>query len=202
MKSVHTLRGLPVCIALLAALAACGAQRDDDADVRTSSPSDTTSETRDDAANDSAASDRDVEALAFLLAVDEHEVHAGAEAAKKDVRAEVKEFARTMQTDHGRHADETRDLAKTLNITLTDPPQVTSLKAKTAEERKSMAALQPEQFERAYLAAMVKDHEDVLAKIDEFLKVTKRIEVQTHLRASRGAIAHHLEMARNLQQEK
>lgn len=192
---------IPMVLALGGALSACGAQTDDDyADrERSSNLGDEAARDADADADGDARFDADVEALAFLVAVDEHEVQAGAEAAKKDLTSEVRDFARTMQDEHGKHADQTRGLANTLGIELSDPASVVALKEKTAQERQSMAALQPEEFERRYVEAMVKDHEDALDKIDQFLDGDLSLEVQTHLRASRGAIAHHLEMARALQ---
>jgi putative membrane protein len=194
---------IPVVFALGGALSACGAPTDGEYGDRDRSPGvneDAAREAETDADEDrDARSTADAEALAYLVAVDEHEVQAGAEAAKKDLSAEVLDFARTMQDEHGKHASQTRGLANTLGIELSDPSSVAALKEKTANERRSMAALQPEEFERKYVESMVKDHEDALAKIDEFLDGDLRLEVQTHLRASRGAIAHHLEMARALQ---
>jgi putative membrane protein len=147
---------------------------------------------------DAKSIDRDVEALAFVAAVDEHEVLAAGEALKKTTQADVTDFAKSMQREHGKHADATRELAKTLGLTLTDPDSVVTLKDETMKERSTLAGSDAASFDKAYADAMVKDHQDALKKIDEFLANVQRDEVRSHLRSTRDAVENHLEMARKL----
>jgi putative membrane protein len=147
---------------------------------------------------DRAAAATDADILGVLVAIDDHEVRANADAEKKTLRTEVMDFARTMQTEHKRHAEETRDLAKRLGVSLTDTALVTAQRDKGERARTSLAAYSGDAFERAYLDAMVKDHEEALARLDAFLLTAKRDEIRTHLTSTRKAVASHLEHARTL----
>lgn len=142
---------------------------------------------------------RDAEILALLVAIDDMEVRAGANAEKKQLRSDVRDFAKMMQTEHSRHADDTRSLAKNLGITLTDTSDVTAQRDKGDQELASLDSFEGEAYDRAYLDAMVKGHEDVLAKLDGSLKSVDRDEVRTHLQKTRDAVSRHLDQARKLQ---
>jgi len=71
---------------------------------------------------------------------------------------------------------------------------------KGASQLADIVLLNGEQFERAYLAAMVKGHTDVLGTIDnELLKAVKNEPLKKHLTETRGHVAAHLEKAKQLQ---
>lgn len=142
------------------------------------------------------ASDTDI--LGVLVVIDEHEVRANADSASRTLRTEVRDYARKMEREHGRHAQETRDLATRLGVTLADTPAVTAQRSMGDTARTSLAAQTGDGFEKAYLDAMVKDHEQTLAKIDAFLAGSPRAEIRTHLESTRTAVANHLEEARRL----
>lgn len=141
---------------------------------------------------------RDVESLTFLIALDEHEVQVATDAQNKGARDDVLEFARMMQTEHGRHADDTRILARDLGLTLTDPSSVTTLRQKVAAARTDLLAKEGADFDRAYAEAMVTGHQDALVKIDEYLALISSERIRSHLTATRTVIAHHLELAKKL----
>jgi len=138
------------------------------------------------------------ETLALLVAIDEHEVKAGEAAEKKGVRPSVLEFAKTMEAEHGRHADDTRALAKNLGITLADSTKVTAQRQQGEKDLEKLTSKDASDFESAYVDAMITGHEEVLKKLDQLLADADNDAVRAHLRKTKEAFAHHLEMAKSL----
>src|SRR5512140_2380360 len=80
------------------------------------------------------------------------EVELGTLAKDKASSDQVKQFANRMVTDHGKANDELKTLAQNKNITLP-----TDLDAKHKAVRDRLSKLSGEQFDRAYMQAMLKD---------------------------------------------
>jgi putative membrane protein len=150
-----------------------------------------------DAAEAKAAA-ADAEALALLTAIDDHEVQAGQAAEKRKVRDAVRDYARMMQTEHGKHLEDTRGVARTAGLTLTETDKVKAQREQGAQKLRELEALPDETFERGYIDAMVEGHEEALRKIDDLLSTARKSEVVSHLRATREKVAMHLESARKL----
>ena len=93
------------------------------------------------------------------------EVELGKLAKDKAANDEVKKFADRMVTDHGKANDELKTLAQNKNIQL---PSSVSAKDKALQAR--LSKLSGEQFDRAYMQAMVRDHR---ADVNEFKKASR-----------------------------
>lgn len=79
-------------------------------------------------------------------------------------------------------------------------PGIAAMRAAHDAERARLAALGDDAFATAWVDAMVKGHEGALAKLDgALIQSATDEEVARHLRATRDAIAAHLETARGLQ---
>lgn len=142
----------------------------------------------------------DAEILATIVAVDLNEVLAAAEAQKKKISAPVMDYAKMLHTEHGMNMDKTLKLGQQMDVTPVITPKVEKLQVKGASQLADIVLLNGEQFERAYLAAMVKGHTDVLGTIDnELLKAVKNEPLKKHLTETRGHVAAHLEKAKQLQ---
>ncbi|TKS54966.1 DUF4142 domain-containing protein [Luteimonas yindakuii] len=77
------------------------------------------------------------------------------------------------------------------------------MREKHEAERQRLSQLQGEEYVTAWLAAMVKGHEEALAKLDnELIPNATDAGVTRHLQTTRTAIASHLETARSLQSAK
>jgi putative membrane protein len=81
------------------------------------------------------------------------EVELGNLAAKKAHNPEVKEFAERMVKDHTKANDELKDVASSKGMTL---PHRLSMKDEAAKQK--LSALSGDQFDKAYMSDMVKDH--------------------------------------------
>src|SRR5690606_85960 len=79
-------------------------------------------------------------------------------------------------------------------------PEVAAMRQKHEAERQRLSALDGEAFASAWVDAMVKGHEEALAKLDnELIPGASDAGVRQHLQDTRAAISRHLDTARSLQ---
>lgn len=92
------------------------------------------------------------------------EVALGKMAAEKAASADVKEFGQRMVDDHSKANDELGKLASSKGITA--PTEVTNPKHKALMDR--LEKLSGKEFDRAYIQAMVGDHEHAVGAFQSF----------------------------------
>lgn len=142
----------------------------------------------------------DAEVLASVIAVNDNEGLAAAEAVKKQVSPEVMAYAKMLQTEHAMNSVQAMKLGKSIKVTPVDTAAVDALRVKGAGELAALVPLDGKEFEQAYLAAMVKGHTEALAMIDDkLLKAAESTAVKKHLTETRDHVAAHLEKAESLQ---
>lgn len=142
----------------------------------------------------------DAEILATVVAIDLNEILAAAQAQMKKISPPVMEYAKMLHEAHGMNMDKTLKLGQQISVTPVITPKVEKLQVKGAGELADIVLLNGEQFERAYLAAMVKGHTEALSTIDtQLLKTAKNEVLKKHLTETRGHVAAHLEKAQQLQ---
>lgn len=136
------------------------------------------------------------DALAMLMAVNEHEIAAADQALGKNVTGAVRDFAEMMKTDHGKNlADTTR-----LGGAASTAPAVDALEKKGEADLRALDAQTGKAYEKAYIDAMVKGHTDALAMIDNtLLPATTDANIRQHFTTTRAAVARHLERAKEIQ---
>ncbi|HEX9295466.1 MAG TPA: DUF4142 domain-containing protein [Polyangiaceae bacterium] len=138
--------------------------------------------------------------LRQLHAANQDEIENGKMAAERAASAEVKKFANEMVNDHTSADQKLTDLAKRLNFDLNmgprDPLHSAFSSAKDAHKR-NLRAQSGAQFEVAYLAPQVDDHELVLQLIDEGRKVGAA-DVKKLLDEIRPTVENHRDHAKNL----
>lgn len=143
------------------------------------------------------------EVIATLLAVNEHEVRAAQLAQTKGLSPAVMDYANMLETQHGDGQTKTMELSKSTSIAPIESDGVRAMKTKSQTERDELSQLEPAKFEAAYIKAMAKGHEKVLAKLDkELIPTAKNAALVQHLRDTRERVAMHLEKARQLAGEK
>ena len=118
------------------------------------------------------------------------EVQLGQLATEKASSDAVKQFGQRMVNDHSQANDKLKELASSKGVTL---PQEPSAKDRATNER--LSKLSGEQFDKAYMADMLKDHKMDIAKfqhesrsgqdpqVKEFASSTLRT-LQDHLKAA------------------
>src|SRR5262245_28584361 len=119
------------------------------------------------------------------------EISFGTLAEKQAASPEVRTFGSRMVADHTRAQTELKLLATNKGLALPA--------AMTDEQRKSGAALAKKSgkdFDKAYLAEMVADHEKVVADFRKAMQETKDPEVQAWVSKTLPTLQEHLDMAR------
>ena len=121
------------------------------------------------------------------------EVSLGGVAASKATSADVKNFGTQMQTDHGKANDELKQLASTKGVTL--PTETDAEHKKTADEvsAKSGAA-----FDKAYMDAMVKDHDKDVKEFQEASGKVKDPDLKAWTDKTLAVIQGHDKMAHDI----
>lgn len=136
------------------------------------------------------------DALAMLVAVDEHELAAADQAIGKQVTGKVRDYADMMKIDHARNlADTTR-----LGAANSTAPAVQALKDKGEADLRALGAHTGATYEKAYIDAMVRGHTEVLALLDAtLLPAATDDNVRQHFTATRATVAKHLQHAQDIQ---
>jgi len=135
-------------------------------------------------------------ALGLLSAVNEHEIAAARQAKEKKVGGAVLEFANLMEKEHSANQSQTLALG-----TPSDSAEVKAMKDQGRAELDALGAKSGDDYRKAYVAAMIKGHQDALNLIDtKLLPAATGDAVKAHLRETREHVAMHLEQARKLPQ--
>jgi putative membrane protein len=121
------------------------------------------------------------------------EVELGKLAGEKASNARVKQFAARMVTDHGKANDELKALAERRNITV---PSGLGVEQKATRDR--LAKLSGEAFDRAYVQAMVDDHEKDVAAFRNEAGNGKDPEVKTWASKTLFTLEEHLKLVQDL----
>lgn len=134
-------------------------------------------------------------ALGLLAAVNEHEIQAAQQAVSKQVSAPVLEYARMMEKEHGDNLAKTKTLGA-----LASTPEVQAMQEKGKNDLAELGKKSGQEYETAYVDAMVKGHTEALALIDgRLLSLASPGPVRDHLATTRDHVAMHLEAAQKLQ---
>ena len=138
--------------------------------------------------------------MAFVIAADDNEVLAAAEAQKKVSSQEVKEYAKMLQTEHAKNQKMVMTLGEKMKATPADTKAVDQLRVKGAETLAGLVPLEGKEFEKAYMDAMVKDHQEVLTMIDgKLLPAAKDDALKKQLMETKKHVSMHLDQAKMIQ---
>jgi putative membrane protein len=120
-----------------------------------------------------------------------HEVELGKLCATQASDAEVKKFGERMVADHSKANEDLKAAARSANIPL--PEKI------TAEEQKEidrLKLLKGAEFDKAYIAHMVKDHEKAEAMLNKASKELKDPGLKAFAAKSLPTVQEHLKTAR------
>lgn len=139
----------------------------------------------------------DGDAVAFLLVVNQHEIDVANLVYDKLTNADVKAYADTMKTDHGKNKTDTETLAKNNNIAALENRGLNELKAHAKKDEDKLKALTTG-VDKAYMESMVKGHEMVLRRITHFLAEVQNAALKTHLASTKDVVTQHLNKAKDI----
>lgn len=124
------------------------------------------------------------------------EIKLGQLATQKASSDDVKQFGQRMVDDHTKLNDQMKPIASQIGV---NPPDDVSMKDKALE--KKLQGLSGAEFDKTYMAAMVKDHQKDLSEFRKEASSGKSDAVKQA--ASQGApiIEEHLKMAQQIAQK-
>jgi len=121
------------------------------------------------------------------------EVELGRMAAKQAANAEVKRFAARMIADHTKAGDELKKLAQQKKVVL--PAEVNPAHK---EIMAKLSKLNGAEFDRAYVMAMVADHEKDVAAFESVAKGAVDADVKAFAAKTLPTLKEHLQMIRDI----
>jgi putative membrane protein len=136
---------------------------------------------------------RDLDVLQKLAQGDMAEVEGGKLAQDKAASADVKKFGARMTEDHGKMLEEKKQMAQAKGVKLPDGPG-----KKHEAEMKKLQGLSGTAFDRQYMGAMVKDHEEDLKVVQKTAKDAKDPDLRAAAQKAEPIIKDHLQMAKQI----
>ena len=118
------------------------------------------------------------------------EVQMGQLATQKASSPDVKNFGQQMVTDHTNANDQLKDLASKKSLTLP-----TSMDAKDQATYDRLSKLSGPEFDRAYMADMVRDHREDVTAFERESKSGSDTDMKDFATKTLPTLRHHLEMA-------
>jgi putative membrane protein len=122
------------------------------------------------------------------------EVRLGEIAKQKASNQSVRDFAQRMITDHSKAGDELKQLAS--NKSAAVPTEMSRKHNSTIE---SLEKLSGREFDKEYIATMVKDHKKDAKEFEDAVKDVSDPDLKTFAQKTLGVIQEHLRMARELE---
>lgn len=144
------------------------------------------------------APSKDGAILSVISTVDNNEIAAANSVNEKNTNAAVKDYANMMLKFHNQNVQDAATLAKDLNLQIQDNKKTLALKIKGEKELKKLNSLSGADFDKAYMAAMVKDHAKILKLIDKLSAKATDAKVKAFLADTKTQVAEHLEAAKKV----
>lgn len=142
----------------------------------------------------------DNQIIEIMMTIDKGEIAASQEAAFKKVNPSVLNYARYLINQHQRNLQQLAQLTQQLGIEPKESAIAKSLENEGKHDLESLNALPNTSFDKAFINAMIKGHQDGLKLIDtKLLPQTKNPQLKIFVENFRKMVANHLEKAREVQ---
>ena len=142
----------------------------------------------------------DAQIVSIVVTANSVDSAAGKLAEKKGASKAVKDFGKTMVTDHGGVNKQAVALVTKLNVTPEDNETSKQLKAGGDANVAKLKGLSGKEFDKAYIDNEVAYHQAVLDAIDKTLiPNAQNADLKALLEKVRPAVAAHLDMAKKIQ---
>jgi putative membrane protein len=136
-------------------------------------------------------SKQDAKAIQSMIRANMAEVEAGKLASQKARSPEVKQFGQKMVDDHSKKLQDLKTLADAKGVQVPKAPA-----RKDQDSMKKLQGLSGEEFDRAYMAQMVKGHGEVLQRTQKITREAKDSDLKAAAEQSAPGTEEHLKMAR------
>jgi putative membrane protein len=134
----------------------------------------------------------------IVTTANEGEIQQGQAALTAASSADVREFAQMMVTDHTNALNAAKDAFTRNGITPADNDTTRNLKDSGQRTMTNLSSYRGAAFDRAYMQSQIDMHQWLLTNMDSVLIPSARGDVRTLLETQRGAVASHLEHARQV----
>lgn len=142
----------------------------------------------------------DGQIINIMMTVDKGEIAASQEALKKKSSSIVNNYANYLIQQHQSNLDQLMKLSNQSGIKPKESTISNSLVAQGKDGYQELGKLQGKEFDKAFIDAMVKGHQDGLKLIDtKLLQQAKNPQVKASLEQFRTMVADHLEKALKIQ---
>jgi putative membrane protein len=121
------------------------------------------------------------------------EVELGQLAGEKSSNPQVKEFGQRMASDHGKANEQLKQIASQKGVTLPTEP---SAKHKATKER--LSKMSGDEFDKAYMSAMLKDHKKDVAAFQQESEKGKDPDVKNFAAQTLPTLQDHLKHAQSI----
>ena len=123
-------------------------------------------------------------------------------AESKAQKAEVKQFASLMMSDHTQAKESDAQLCRKLDLTPMPSPESNLLKTDANRILGKLRGAEGAAFDHAYIDAQVEEHQQVLDALDQrLIPAAKAPELRDYLKKMRSVVAGHLQRAQAIQSE-
>jgi len=144
----------------------------------------------------------DAEIIAFVMAIDDHEINAADEAMKHNLSAPVSDYAKMLKDHHEQNKSDMQKMADSMSVTPNESKMVMDFKATGDKKLAKLAATTPDdKFEHAYVDAMINGHKEALGKVDSFIKQANNADLKKSLTDFRKTVKDHLDQAEKLKKD-
>lgn len=136
----------------------------------------------------------------IMMTVDKEEIAAAQEVAKKKVIPSVDLYAKYLIQQHQSNLEELTQLAQQLGVEPKESVISNSMIANGKHDLKALSELQGKAFEKAFIEAMVKGHQEGLELINtKLLPQTKNAQLKVFVERFRNMVSEHLERGLKIQ---
>lgn len=125
------------------------------------------------------------------------EVKLGELAKQKAKRSDVKAFGELMIVEHGKANDDLKSLASRKGLKL--PEQLDAIHAGDIDR---LSKLEGDQFDKAYIDGMIKDHQKDVTEFEEHSGITKDADLKAFITKTLPALKGHLDHIKGVESGK
>ncbi|WED44005.1 DUF4142 domain-containing protein [Legionella cardiaca] len=144
----------------------------------------------------------DAKILGGLIVLNQNEIAAATLAQTKASNQAVRNYATLMYRAHSANLQETQNVSKRIGVAPANGNVAMMLKQKGKQELATLNRLNGYNFDKAYIAAMVKDHTAALHLINhKLLTEATNPAVRRQLEISRAHVEQHLRLAQDIQRQ-
>lgn len=142
----------------------------------------------------------DSQIINIMMTVDKGEIAAAQEAAKRKASPVVDLYAKYLIQQHQNSLEGLTQFAKQLGLKPKESTIANSIANGGKNDLKALAELQDEAFDKAFIDAMIKEHQEGLKLIDsKLLPQTKNPQLKAVVEQFRQMVSNHLEAGFEIQ---